>query len=103
MPASAPTNEAKTLKTNSTSFADLQRGKDGSSSVSLWTTREEKTEGTIFVIPVKLEEVEVPECRAQWQGARQTLEMRALQYNKPSNGSRSKLASDVAHRETAEC
>ncbi len=38
---------------------------------------EEKPEGTIFAIPVKLEEAEVPECRAQWQWARQILEMRA--------------------------
>jgi hypothetical protein len=77
MPASAPANEAETPKTNCTSFADWQRGKGGSSSLSLWTTREEKPEGTIFVVPVKLEEVEVPKCRAQWQWARQTVEMRA--------------------------
>jgi len=38
---------------------------------------EEKPEGRIFVIPVKLEEADVPKCRAQWQWARQTLEMRA--------------------------
>jgi hypothetical protein len=42
-----------------------------------FSVAEEKPEGGIFVIPVKQEEFEVPKRRAQWQWARQTLEMRA--------------------------